>query len=374
MQISSNTTGMQSGLCISTDKEARDHCIVVIKGTFLFDTQGEPRLSELQRPLVHADEHHGSPGETSIRHECDFAMFKPRTDVLVHGHAIAPDGRRTERMLVRLELPDRRKDLLITGDRQWDRGLGGLKPTPPRPFLRMPLVYDRAFGGSDHSHPSPEYRGTELRNPVGVGFRKNPHASATAGISLPNIEEPRQPLERWDDKPAPAGFGTIGRNWQPRSTYAGTYDQHWLDEVHPFLPADFDPRYFQSAPEDQQVAYLRGGETIRCLGMSETGAWTVKLPYAQNEVTFRLPNRQVRINPRLDTVLLDTDAREVIMTWRASIPLGKKLTSLREVHIGPPQPRSPSTTPLEYRRGKPYFRGLAALVAWKRQNRWKGLL
>ncbi|MFE8598002.1 DUF2169 family type VI secretion system accessory protein [Archangium violaceum] len=374
MQISSNTTGMQSGLCISTDKEARDHCIVVIKGTFLFDTQGAPRLAEVQRPLIHADEHHGVPEETSILHECDFAMHKPRTDVLVHGHAIAPDGRMVERMLVRLELPGRRKDLLITGDRQWDRGLASLKPTPPRPFDRMPLVYERAFGGSDHSHPVPEHQGTELRNPVGIGFRKNPHASATIGVSLPNIEDPRQPLERWDDRPVPAGFGTIGRNWQPRLTYAGTYDQHWLDNVYPFLPADFDPCYFQSAPGDQQLAYLRGGETIRCLGMTETGVWTVELPRVQTVVTFRLQDRQERLAPRLDTVLLDTDARAVIMTWRASIPLGKKLNRLREVHIGPPRPRPPSATPLEYRRGKPYFRGLAALVAWKRQNRWKGLL
>lgn len=40
----------------------------------------------------------------------------------------------------------------------------------------------------------------------------------------------------------------MGRSWQPRLRYAGTYDQHWMDERLPFLPEDFDLRYFQSAP------------------------------------------------------------------------------------------------------------------------------
>ena len=28
-----NTTGMEAGLSVATDREGRDHCIVVIKGT-----------------------------------------------------------------------------------------------------------------------------------------------------------------------------------------------------------------------------------------------------------------------------------------------------------------------------------------------------
>jgi hypothetical protein len=33
------------------------------------------------------------------------------------------------------------------------------------------------------------------------------------------------------------------------SFLAGTYDEHWLNETRPFLPADFDDQYFQAAPQ-----------------------------------------------------------------------------------------------------------------------------
>lgn len=359
---------MQAGLCVATDKHARDHCVVVVKGTFSPGAQGEPRLAERQRPLVYADEHHGEPGTTSIRYECDFARVKPLTDVLVHGHAVAPGGRPTERMLVRLELHGRRKDVLVVGDRCWERGLLGLSASSPIPFTRMPLVYERAFGGSDHSHPDSRHQGAELRNPVGRGFRKSPRAADAIGAPLPNLEEPRQPLSQWNEPSVPTGFGMVGRGWQPRIAYAGTYDQRWLDEDFPFLPRDFDTRYFQSAPEDQQFPRLRGGEVLRCLGMTEAGMWRVTLPHVEFPLAFRFEDRRVEPEPQLDTVLLDCDAQEVVLTWRASVPLGKKLTRLREVLVGRPPSSPVSLMPVEYRRGKPYFRGLAELVAWRRRG------
>ncbi len=335
MQISHNTTEMQAGLCVATDKHARAHCVVVVKGTFAADARGELRLSEVQRPLVYADEHQGDAGSTSIRHECDFALTKPHSEVLVHGHAVAPKGRPIERMLVRLELPGRRKDLLVTGERRWERGLLGLSASPPRPFIRMPLVYERAFGGADHSHPDPKHQGADLRNPVGCGFRKNPRAADAVGAPLPNLEHPQQSLSKWDEAPVPVvGMGSLGRGWQPRIAHAGTYDQRWLDEDYPFLPRDFDTRYFQSAPEDQQLPRLRGGEVLRCMGMTAAGSWGVTLPRIALPVTFRFQDRSAHVEPQMDTVLLDCDAQVVTVTWRASTPLGKKLTQLKEVFVG----------------------------------------
>ena len=54
----------------------------------------------------------------------------------------------------------------------------------------------------------------------------------------------------------------MGRGWPGRIEYGGTYDQNWIDNVFPFLPADFDDRYYQMAPPDQQTdppAGRRGG-------------------------------------------------------------------------------------------------------------------
>ena len=48
-------------------------------------------------------------------------------------------------------------------------------------------------------------------------------------------------------------FGPMGRGWPGRIEYGGTYDQNWIDNIFPFLPPDFDDRYFQMAPPDQQI-------------------------------------------------------------------------------------------------------------------------
>ncbi len=53
-------------------------------------------------------------------------------------------------------------------------------------------------------------------------------------------------------------FGPIGRSWQQRIKWAGTYDDQWMRHQYPFLPNDFDEHYFQAAPEDQQTHHLVG--------------------------------------------------------------------------------------------------------------------
>ena len=72
----------------------------------------------------------------------------------------------------------------------------------------MPLVYERAFGGSDHTHEKLKKQGTEMRNPVGTGFRKN--SDAVAGVPLSNVEYPGHLVGSWSDAPPPAGFGVLG--------------------------------------------------------------------------------------------------------------------------------------------------------------------
>ena len=57
-------------------------------------------------------------------------------------------------------------------------------------------------------------------------------------------------------------LGPLGRHWQARVGFAGRYDDAWLAERFPFLPTDFDERYFQSAPADQWTDHLRGGEVL----------------------------------------------------------------------------------------------------------------
>src|SRR5690606_30217736 len=128
----------------------------------------------------------------------------------------------------------------------------------PTPFTRKVITYDVAFGGIDNYHPDPDKRDAYMANPIGRGFHRFLASNQVHNTPLPNTEEPGNPVTKPHGNYRPMGLGVIGRSWPDRIRYAGTYDQHWVDDVFPFLPPDFDNRYYQAAPEDQQCSYLQG--------------------------------------------------------------------------------------------------------------------
>jgi hypothetical protein len=369
VQIATNTTGMAAALTVASDKDGRDHCVVVVKGTFAIGEGGETRLAEEQEPLVYTDVHWGEPGTSGVRYECDFALEKPRVDILVNGTAFAPGGRAVDRLTVGVEIAGGRKELSIVGDRHFYVGALGMASSPPAPFVTMPITFDRAFGGIDATHP--DRAAAELRNLAGRGFWKYADRKRIDGTPLPNVEHPHHPLRAPGDTPPPAGFGVIARGWQPRIGYAGTYDQRWLDEKFPFLPDDFDPQHFQAAPADQQVSALRGGESIRCTNMTPEGVLETAVPRAEVPVELAFRDRKEVAQARLDTLLIEPDRRRMMLTFRASVPLGRKLNALREVIVGK-RPLSPAqrvtreTVEALPRGRKPHFASLEEFIAWKR--------
>jgi hypothetical protein len=358
MEISSNNTGMQAGLSVATDKDGRDLCVVVVKGTFDVAKDGTSALADVQNPLVTADLHHGDPGITSLKYECDFAAFKPAADVIVNASAFAPYGRPATHVTVCLEFAGLKKEIEVFGDRYWDYGISGPFSSPPAPFLEIPLLYERAFGGSDHSHEDPRNHGTELRNHVGVGFFRNPSLKRIIGLRLPNLENPGELITRWTDTPNPTCFGAVNRNWDPRRRWAGTYDDHWLNDRFPMLPEDFDNRHFQCAPIDQQVRVLAGGELVRCLNMTPDGDFRLTVPNIQVPVAYRFRDRNVCLAATADTLILEPQLKRCLMLWRSVVPLGRKINSLQEVLVG----RHTSGILRSHLTGKTYLSSLAELM------------
>jgi hypothetical protein len=369
MQITSNTTGMPADLSVVTDNQARDHCVVVIKGTFETRRSGDLGLADQQRPLTMADEHYGDPATTCVRYECDFAAEKPFTDVIVVGKAMAPRGQRVKQLLVSLEVQGRRKDLRVVGDRRW---VSGLRPfaSEPEAFTEMPVTFDRAWGGTDDSR-GPGRAEVEPRNLSGVGFHPRRPTAQIAGLPVPNIEAPDDPVTSPRGRYTPVGLGCVGRAWQPRVAHAGTYDERWRADEAPFLPADFDPRYFQCASEDQQFPHFQGGEVLRCLHMAEAEVVTYVIPRLEVPVLFRFAHGDVDRTAILDTVTLEPHLGIATLVHRASAPLEKKLTALREIKVGKAVALPvPSHGDIRgYRNGKPIFRGIAASLRWLKQRR-----
>jgi hypothetical protein len=368
MQITSNTTGMLADLAVAADRDARDHCVVAIKGTFRTNERGELSLADEQRSLVAADEHYGDPATTSVRYECDFALEKTLTDVIVMGKAVAPRRKHVTKLAVRLEVNGKAKDLVVYGERRWVTALGSVVASDPLPFDEMPITFDRAWGGYDDSRGVDRIE-VEERNLVGVGFHPHRARAQLAGLPVPNVEALGKAISSPRDRVEPAGLGCIGRAWQPRVTLAGTYDERWREERAPYLPADFDSRYFQCAPRDQQFPLFAGGEILRCVHMAEQEVVAYRIPTFSVPVRFRFGDGEVERQAALDTVTLEPHLGLAMLVFRASVPLRKKLTLLLEVQVGARPAAESQERPLRRRGGKPVFGGLDATLRWLRQQR-----
>lgn len=95
-----NATRMVAGYTMGIDPSAREHIVVVVKGTFRIpDRDGEvATLADEQVPLVMADTFTGEPGYSAPVHEADFPLRKPRCDILLNATAYAPEGHSAPRV------------------------------------------------------------------------------------------------------------------------------------------------------------------------------------------------------------------------------------------------------------------------------------
>jgi hypothetical protein len=308
--------------------------VVVIKGTFQWNAAGAVTLAEEQAPVLHADEFHGEPGLSSLRYAADVCLRKPGTDVVLVGQAYAPGGRAATHVDVGLRVGPVKAALRVHGDRQWTRSVGTWRSSAPRPFRTMPLVYERAFGGADTTHPDASKHAGEPRNPVGTGFCAHGSAERLDGLRLPNLEALDAPIQHWKDRPAPVGLGFIGRDWEPRRRYAGTYDARWEKERAPLVPMDFDERFHSAAaPSRVCQGYLVGGEPVRAVHVTPGGSLAFALPRYQLTLAARLQGKELQSRPVLDTVVIEPDEQRLLLTWRASIPCTRKFLYLEHVTI-----------------------------------------
>lgn len=331
-----NSTRMACGYSLGMELGGRELLVVVIKGTFRIpDANGAPLvLAEEQQALVMADTFYGEPGRSAPMSEAEFAPRKSRCDVLLNGTAYAPEAQPVERMEVGVRIGSWSKHFAVVGDRLWHAN-GAIRPTKPQPFTAMPIHYDRAFGGFDARHEDPAQLVAFPANPSGRGFHKHLKREWVHGAALPNTEELKQSITRPDGTYAPMAFGPLGRHWHPRSSFTGTYDQHWIDEVAPFLPADFDERYYQAAPADQQLPMPIGEQAVTLLNLTRDGQRSFRLPYLEAPVhVFPAKGPQEDYKATVDTIAIEPDLGLVTMCWRVARPLKRNLFEIREVMVG----------------------------------------
>jgi hypothetical protein len=294
------------------------------------DAKGRLQPVDPQPPLRLADEHYGDPARSSLRFESDTAIHKPYVDVVINGRAHSPAGRRVGEVMVELQAADIRKRLVVRGDRR--RLILGIASSP-EPFVAMPIVYERAYGGCETRTRNPGRNQLHPFNPVGVGFRGVCSADASVKTDFPNVEYAGS--RSHTARKSPAGFGAIARAWSPRRELGGTYNSAWLATQWPLPPHDFDERYYQAAPPDQQSRTVRGGTEFRLVNLTEDGEWRFQLPDVTLPVRLFYDNRrrdEVRL--RTDTVWIGPDDRLLFLSQRLALRQPRTRPPLREIVLG----------------------------------------
>ncbi|HEY6924501.1 MAG TPA: DUF2169 domain-containing protein [Steroidobacteraceae bacterium] len=328
MWLVKNKTSYVAGGGWVQDKDANKIWLVAVKATFQVNGDGNCLLSEKQIPVLRAGQPVGEPGKSSLLYDADLAGLKVCTDFLVHGSAWVPEGGRAPYVDVQIMAGPIVKRLRVFGDRRWERGVAGqIKASRPQYFGSMPIVYERAYGGWDTCLADPADHRMETRNPIGTGFALR--AEHCVGQLLPNVEYADQLIGAWDDCPTPAGLSAVECHWSPRREHAGTYDERWLATRFPLWAEDFDSRYYNSAPVDQQgPGFWRGGETIDLLNLNKAGRMTFALPRIYPFFQTRFGTEHVEHRGRLCTVLVEPDVSRVVMVWQTSLVCNHRVDEL----------------------------------------------
>jgi len=223
----------------------------------------------------------------------DAAMPKPAGEVLIQGEACAPAGEKVRQQVVDVRVGTIAKRLVVFGDRHWHWRSDGVTFTQPEPFTRMPIGWDRAFGGA----------GT-VANPVGVGADAAEALRQGRPAPLPNVEHPDALILSPQDRPPPAGIAPLAIDHPERMARVGTYDAAYLEERFPGHAADFDWSFYNTAPRDQWIdGFFTGTESYRLVGMHPE----------RPIIHGRLPGMRVRAFLNLDRGEAGTELVELSM-------------------------------------------------------------
>ncbi len=321
-----NKTPFAATMVLLPDQKGIDTLFVMVKASFNIGPNWT--LLTAQIPPVEADVYWAEPDSSSVRYASDFHIGKPCSDIVMMGLACAPGRRSVNYLDVSLSVGQVSKTIRVFGDRHWQNGL----VSEPVPFETMPMVYERAFGGV-HLVDNRIESG-EMRNPLGCGFCGGRSQTEMDGVPLPNLEDPGFLISQLSDMPPPACFGFSAPGWKPRLCYSGTYDEAWQTQRAPFLPEDFDCRFFNMAHPDMiYPGYLSGGEAVSISGMHPNGEINFNLPRVELISQFKLGDQIDSESFNLETLIIEPNLLQLGMQWRAAYPCNRKALDVKEIQI-----------------------------------------
>ena len=126
----------------------------------------------------------------------------------------------------------------------------------------------------------------------------------------------------------------IAPSWQPRVNYAGTYDEAWQKNRAPYLPEDFDKRFFNMAhPDLIYPGFLQGGELVHISGMHPKGDLQFTVPQVKLSTKITVKNRIEIPEFDLETLIIEPNQLQMSMVWKAALCCDKEALKISEVSL-----------------------------------------
>ena len=265
-------------------------------------------------------------------------LFFPRTgtDLIIIGDAVSSSGP-VYVMDVTVNAGPYNQRIRIFGDRFWhETGNGELSATRPTKFEKFPITYNHAFGGRAEG----EYGDLPFyKNPIGKGFYLS--KKEAVGKPLPNIEDPKNLIKKWNDQPDPVGFSPYPQNWglrlekllckdDRRNAFKIKLENGAFDKAHPKLSGK----------------YLEAGQKICIEGMSSTSAIVFVIPKCPFETVIRLGETVCVRDLFIEEILFDQRKSIVDISFRKYfdykfVPNKIRTTTLRYKNGASRWPHSP---------------------------------
>lgn len=382
---------MRSSLVTSyRGPDSRCYLAVTAKRSYVF-RHGQRAEPTSEPSLVRfAPEYASGAGEQEGRllHDTELiAGIKPATDVLLRGCAYSHRGP-VHALTAAIRVGPVAKSVQVWGDRQIRLGAGrALTFTSPAAFVRMPLTWERAFGGRDtyaeskeevvpdrgiaglRTGPEPTLGALSYpRNPFGCGFNVDMDRERLEGAPVPNLDDaadtvrPERLLVRdyldWVDCPVAACFEPIDLFTFPRAlffippdfnepsrpiqeTANGTLSAADLARAQGF-DGGIHPRSFNCAPSGLATHRLYGAERVQLWNVHpERELFEFDLAGERPRLVIEPPGVVAReMEPILQTVDIEPEAGRVTLTWKGAIEVAavypdEMITSMRHAALWP---------------------------------------
>ena len=256
--------------------------------------------------IIHDDPvYSGEDGFSAMKSDHDFPIYKKNTDILIYGkartYAKKPMSSHSCRVLVDGHVD---KSLIVIGERQWIDHGGSISVSSAVPFIEREMDYTQAMGG-------------EGENRLGSGIAES--NEMLLNTRVPSVFYVGQNWQANGKQVKVAGFGPLPPFFAERSQWAGTFDDNWYEQRRPLWPVDFDHRFYQSAPQDQQCkGHLTGGERLMVSGFCHNDVLSFRVPSEKCQAIVSFQDKEERADMPLYTIWIDANKKRIELLYSTS--------------------------------------------------------